>query len=641
MVSSQKDGAGPVGIAFIVLAVPLVVGAFYSADWTWGWDHLHRIGPIGAAALILVGILLWIPPVHRAIDRILASSGRLFENGGLRLPLLLGLVGIALFAAFPIATRIYGDSRYIIDDYSAENLAVHLEKMLSFGLLARGRASFVLHDLATRFTGLSFEQTYVVISVLCGGIFLFAHARLAATLPGIGTWARGAILWLGLTDGANQLFFGHVENYTIPRLFGSLFLISVVRSLFEPKPRVRWLPALWFLLAVFFHSQTLVLLPTLLLWLGRGFAERNPALQSWTGGRAVAGGLVAAVVGLGIAYLAFGSWCYDYIYSGGRPHPGQLFLPVTTDCIGLPYLRYTLFSGAHLLDFFGSLYSITSPAILIVLVLLFAPARSDSRLLVLAPSIVTAALHNFVLNPAIGYPFDWDLMCVLSPPLLFTAIFLIARRPSPPKGLAAAIIFFGLATATLFGVNASTPVVRDRIEDMGVWLHRTYFGGSHYRLSANLSTYADLATQARERLRLLERIEPQAYPDDREIGFLWEKLALTNVQRQDYEGALDAYRHALETEPAHWMRKKPLGYLETEVGDLDTGIRILREYTESAPTDGEGWLFLGDGLVRRGDLDGARESWRRFLELAPEMPEAARVREDLRRLEEVEGGGPR
>jgi hypothetical protein len=68
------------------------------------------------------------------------------------------------------------------------------------------------------------------------------------------------------------------------------------------------------------------------------------------------------------------------------------------------------------------------------------------------PAIVFALIHNFVLNSAIGFPFDWDLMCVVSPPLLYAAVFLIARSgigdppgPSHPD------------QESVPGVNGATP----------------------------------------------------------------------------------------------------------------------------------------------------------------------------------------
>jgi tetratricopeptide (TPR) repeat protein len=641
-------------LAFLLLAAPLVAGAFLSTGFSWGWDHLHRLGLPAALAFVAAAAALQHPRPARALDRGLDRFGGALRAAPLRWPLTIASLATAGFAVFPIATRIYGDSRYILDDYSPANLAVHLRSLLSFGVLARGRASFILHDLVARAGGLSFEQSYQLVSVVCGGIFVFAFARLAARLPGVPGWTRGAIVWLALTDGANQLFFGHVENYTLPRLFGGLLLVAVLRRVLDPvesAPPARMgaggrrgrrggalVPVLFFALAVFFHSQMVVLAPTLLLWIGGPRAHR-PA--------AVAAGLGAAVAGLAVAYFAAGATCYDYIYSGGRPDPRQLFLPVSTGCVGAPYLRYTLFSSAHLLDLAGSLFSISSAAILLVLAVRFRSAACDPRMWIFAASIGTALLHNFILNTAIGFPFDWDLLCVLSLPLLATAVFLLARgdggggerdgsQPAPAgnrhRPRAAQLLVLGAASIVLFGINTDPSAVTRRVEDMGVWLHRTYYGGSHYRLSANLSTISDPRAQVGERLRVQRRLEPRTYPDDREVAFLWEKLAVTAISIEDYDTALAAYRGSVRAQPSRWDREKPLGYLEAEVGDLGTGIRILQEYLAKAPQDGEAWLFLGDACARAGLTEEAQAAWTRFLSLSPEAPEAPRVRAGLAKL---------
>jgi hypothetical protein len=660
--SRPEDGPGPRATLalFLLFATPLVAGAFLHAGWAWGFDHLRRAGPAFSAAFLAAGAFMWIPPLSRGCDWAFARFGERIRPGGSVFPILLALIGIAVFAACPIATRIYGDSKVIIDDHTPQHLRVYLDRMLSLGVQQRGSATFAFHDIVSRLTGLSFERTFMIVSVLCGGIFLFAGARMIGGLPKTNGWTRAAILWLLITDGANQLFFGHVETYTLPRLFETLFLIEVVASLLrEPeRPPTRG-PILrgvaWFVLAVLFHLQALVLLPTLVMWLARAAGGRRPALRPWTGRRLAAVGVglaFACVIG---AYLAFGSGCYDYIYSGGRPQPRQIFIPLTTACTGLPYLRYTLFSSAHLLDVIGGLWSISSPAILLALFLYMRGGWKDERTHVLLPAIAVGFLHDFMLNSAIGYPFDWDLMCVISPPLLFTAIFLLARngagsddpparglapdappQPAPstsaPPGLAASLLFLGLATAALFGINANRVRVYHRVEDMGIWLHKTYYGGSHYRLSANLSTITDPKEQIAERARVAERIAPDAYPDDREVAFLFERLALKRIEIQDYPAALDAYRHALATEPSRWEREKPVGYLESEVGNPEEGIRLLSDYLKRAPKDAEGWLFLGNVCAAGGLSEPARRSWTRFLELTPQAPEAPHVREELQRL---------
>jgi hypothetical protein len=640
-------------LLFLALAAPYVAGAWGPFVWSWGWDHLGRTSPLWSALVLAIGAAAWLPKVRSGLERAADGIGGAMARRPAITGVVLGAAALALFAAFPIATRIYGDSRYILDDYRASNLAVHVRRMLSFSLEARGSASFVVHELAARLLGISFERSYVLVSVLCGGIFVAAHARFAASLRSTGAWARAAILWLGVTDGATQLFFGHIENYTIVRLFECLFLMEVTGALLATPSRGRRLRAIaWFVLAVFFHSQALVLLPTLLLWIGTDLAARRPRLRPWFPGRVAWIGTLAGIAGIAVVYAATGAGCYDYIYSGGRPEPRQFFLPLTTSCIGLPYLRYTLFSGAHLLDFLGALFSVASPAAVLAIGLCWTggprvatvpgPATDARRAgwILLLPSIVFALAHDFILNPAIGFPFDWDLMCVLSPPLLYTAVLLLAQTRERPRSLLPGILFLGLATATVFGVNANPARAYRRAEDMGVWLHRTYYGGSHYRLSSNLSTVADPDLQMKERARVLERLAPRTYPDDREVAFLWERLALLRIEAQDYPGAKEAYRGALTAQPSRWDREKPLGYLESEVGDLAEGIRLLNDYAAHSPGDGEAQLFLGDAQARTGRMDQARRAWIRFLELDPNAPEAPRVRDELRRLDARPGAVP-
>lgn len=619
--------------AFAALALPLAFGAIDSTGWSWGWDHLGRVGPVWPILLLVLAAVLWIPRIAGRLAQGADALGESLQRRPWGLPAALALAALALFAAFPIATRLYGDTLYYINDYSSEYLGVHFERMLRLGFQSRGAATFVLHDLVGRATGLGFERAYILVSTLCGGIFVFAHARFAATLPGVAPWARAAILLLGIFDGANQLFFGHIENYTVVRLFMCLFLMDLVRAWAAANgPRLRVRPLIWLGLAIFFHIQAAALVPSLLLWIGTVAAAKRESLRRWFPRRAAILGSAIGIVMVAALYAGVGSYCYDYIYSGGRPVPQQLFLPITTSCVGLPPLRYTLFSAPHFLDLVGSLGSVSSPAILLVLAVCWRQGRAGAGGWILLPSILFALVHNFILNPAIGFPYDWDLMCLLSPPLLYGASYAVARAPRAPGRIFSTLVPLSLATATIFAVNSDASRVRERIEDMGIWLHRTYYGGSHYRLSANSSTIPDAAAQREDRLRVLGRLEHQVYPDDREVAFLWERLAMMRIEAEDYTGALEAYRRALGVEPSRWDRKKPVGYLETEVGSRRRGIELLRQYLSEAPRDGEAYLFLGDALAREGFQADARRVWLAFLELSPDSPDAERVRRDLQRI---------
>ncbi len=637
------------------LGAPLAVGAFVSTGWSWGWDHLHRAPAWWTLALAALLVLLVAPAARARFLALVDRAGLLLARHPRALPAGIALAALALFLARPIATLMYGDSQAILNHHTAGDLALHLRRVFSTDVQMRGAAVSLLHDVCERLTGLPYPTCYRVVSALCGGLFVYAHLRLAATLPGARGWARTAIAWLGLTDGANQLFFGHVENYTVPRLLAALFLISVVRTLTAPRAGGRrwWGPGAALPGAIVLHLQWLVLLPAALLLAMREAGARRPRLAAWAGSRGallLVALMLAAVAG---AYVATGAGCYDYLYTGGRPEPRQILLPLATACAGQPYLNYALFAPAHLLDLAGGLWSLSSPAVLLVIVLFGWRRRREAGLAVLAPAAVAALLHDFVLNPSIGFPFDWDLMSVVSPPLLYLAVWLVAREggagkdadpavdaaasarasaPSAAPAWLAALLLLGLGTATVFAVNAEATAARGRVEDMAVWLHRTYYGNSHYRLSGNLGAIADPARQERERARVLERLRPQTYAEDREVAFLWERLGLLRMELLDNPGALAAYREALRLEPARWSRLKNAGWLETVAGDRARGVAELQEYLGHAPKDAAVWRQLGAVHANAGRREDARQAWRKSLELQPDGPEAERVREDLRRL---------
>ncbi|MBK7190411.1 MAG: hypothetical protein IPH86_17515 [bacterium] len=392
--------------------------------------------PLGLA---LLSAVLCIPAWRRRFLSSWTASGDVLARHPLLFPVVVAAMALGAFLAFPVATRMYGDTLAILNHHGPDDLARHLGRVLEPGIATRGSAVALVHDLVERATGLSWLASYRLVSSLCGAAFVLLHLRLAATLPGLHGWARATIAWLGLVDGANQLFFGHVENYTLPRLAATWFLVSLAPLLLAPPER----PSL---------RRACVPAP------GGGGV---PALAV---AGAVAGGAAGCAARCGVFAAAparLERWTRGtragrrIPRDGGRRLDGHRRLvlrlplhwrPARTAAgavAGLDGVRRAAVAALHallrqhLLDFAGSLWSLSSPAVLLAIVLLWSRAWRPAAAHVTAAAAVAALLHDFCLNPSIGYPFDWDLMCVVSPPLLYTAVLLVAaagRRHGQESG---------------------------------------------------------------------------------------------------------------------------------------------------------------------------------------------------------------
>ena len=623
-------------VAVIAAAAPVLAGAFVSTGWSWGWDHLHRAGAPWRWGALLVFAAAWIPACARSLERWADRAGAFLQRRSLLVPVAVALVAAAAFAAFPIATHGYGDSLVLLRYHTRDTLLTYWHDLLSLGVRFRGSAVLALHKAVARAAGTDLATSYRIVGTCCGGVFVFAHARMASRLTRISNEIRLAILWLGLVDGANQLFFGHIETYAVPRLFSCLFLMRVVLSLNDPerfRPRVRDLA--WLLLAIVCHVQAAALLPAGVLWVVWSAARTRPALRVWTGAPVVALGLGAAVLGLGVLYVASGAPAQNYLYSGGSPSFAQVFLPISTPAPGAPFLKYTLFAPAHLLDLFGSLWCISSAATLFVLLLLLPRLPRDRGLLILLPAVFLGFVHDILLNPSIGFPFDWDLMCVISPPLLYTAVYLLARtRPSVPQ-VVPLLPALGLATLALFAVNAGPATARHRVQDMAVWLHRTYYAGTHYRLDTSFAAIGDPEREIAEREQVFRRLLARTWRGDHEVAMEGNNLGLRCYERGQTARALAVFRAVAAVDPDVTAYKKPLGILESVAGDRELGIRLLEQYLRAKPGDAGGWMALGSAELAQRRPDRARQDWSRSLELSPESPDAPSLRAALARLEDA------
>jgi Tfp pilus assembly protein PilF len=106
------------------------------------------------------------------------------------------------------------------------------------------------------------------------------------------------------------------------------------------------------------------------------------------------------------------------------------------------------------------------------------------------------------------------------------------------------------------------------------------------------------------------------------LCWLWS-FAVSAAQAQPVPD--EARRHMLRGQAALEMAKTPQ--------DLKLAIRELEQATRLAPDWADAHFNLGLVRAKIGDYAGAIASYTRYLELAPEAPDAAKVRDELVKLE--------
>lgn len=153
---------------------------------------------------------------------------------------------------------------------------------------------------------------------------------------------------------------------------------------------------------------------------------------------------------------------------------------------------------------------------------------------------------------------------------------------------------------------------------------------------------------------------------DGDFGYAWTNLGVAQRRAGDVEASEESHQKALEidhNEPAALANLASLylaqGFIEKAAplqrqveghldrnpfhhyrqglasvreGDLESGIRQLREATRRMPEESTFHAALGDALARSGDPGKARKSLEKALELAEDAPEEQRLKAELKSL---------
>ncbi|OPY10183.1 MAG: Carboxy-terminal processing protease CtpA precursor [Syntrophaceae bacterium PtaU1.Bin231] len=103
------------------------------------------------------------------------------------------------------------------------------------------------------------------------------------------------------------------------------------------------------------------------------------------------------------------------------------------------------------------------------------------------------------------------------------------------------------------------------------------------------------------------------------ILLTWGSLCLAEAVPEE------ARRYLMRGMAAEEMARAP--------GDFERAAREYGQAAKLAPTWPEIYVYLGSAQTKAGDYRGAMASFRRFLELAPDSPDAGKIRDELYKLE--------
>jgi len=632
------------GIGCFLLILLHLIASYFPKERLWGLNLLYFLPPVWKWILVISGILILIPQVNKALGSFLYSFSfsrktKIKSKWRYLRYILFSLAGGVFFWIFRVKTYLLGDSFLRAREINLGGTLSNFTEPFDF----------FLHVKISNFFGWDAFRTYAVLSVLFGIFFLFL-CQLLADLLGKDYKERGLILSVILTLGANQLFFGYVESYTLVYVAIALFIFLSLYYL-ENQSKVL-LPVLAFLLALSFHLLALMLLPSLLYLI---YQERGkyPDAAKKTKRR---GWIILTIAT--ILVIAGGTILLQY-YNPERKGLGYyLIFP-----LGKDQNYYSIFSSSHLLDLANHQLLITPVGILIWLLSILSfwvkinfKDRIFRFLLILS---LCSLAYAFFMDPKLGYPRDWDLFAFtgLGCTILGIYVFIKSWREAKLKDLryvTLALLFTSLiSTVPWIYVNASEKKSVERIEYLldldkkrspsgrenlaiyynqkGEWQKEivqwekaiTITGSARY--IDNLATVYFNNQQYDLALRELQR----SLKVDSTFDFTHFGLAEVYVRLGRNEEAISEYRKAIKARPNLTQYFDNLGVLLTNLKRYPEAIQVFEEGLASNPGYFPLYRNLGYSYYNLGEYALAEKNLKLYLELSPQAEDEAEVREVL------------
>lgn len=469
-----------------------------------------------------------------------------------------------------------------------------------------------LHDILGKPIGWGAAQTFVLIGLVLGSIFVMIAWRLSKDLSR--SAAEQATLFSAIAlGGALQLYSGYTEFYGFAVAGSALFAWTGLRSLQDRRWTI--VAALSFAFAALCHAQVFFAVPAMLYLLLVLWKEKKH--------------LQLTIIVVGVPVLVLGLLAlldYPFAELAHEASRGGNLLP--------PFGRvmertaYSAFSLHHLLDLVNVALLVT-PVLPILLILGLRRGHLPRGTgLFLGLLAVGPLLFALLANPQLGMIRDWDILVLpVSLGVLWIAARTITRfdgRRPGERAIAGAMLLTCLVHTTLWvSANHDPDTSRERIrrvaEEAGffgpaslgeVW---RYIGGAESadgNLDRSIESFAN-AVQAYPKSRMSYRLLALSMLE--QAGRRGEPLdeGLRRYHQLIDEGsARKSYAHHGACFATLTARRSDLAYSEA------------RKMVEAEPEHPELMATWGDVLRGNGDDAGARAAYERALDRDPDHPRA-------------------
>ena len=437
-------------LPYFLTLIIFFIGSSYLSGRVWGIDIWS--GAPGAFTLLLVGGTIGPLICFSPLFRISPPTEHSNASGRTSVFISLGLVVVFTLACylFRAQTHFLGDGYTLLSLLGADNPLIKQREI----------GESLIHVWVKNIFGLSGEdgalKAFQIISIGAGALY----ASVAA-LAGYRLFKRSihrVLFVLGILCAGNvPLFFGYVENYSVFTVSVLLVTLLGAFSLSGALSKFWTLPAL--ALSIWLHALGVTLIPAVMYVI----------IKDTQLGRLLSRLALKWKFSLAAAAIALSGAVFVYFIQNNIFFEAAL-LSITPSRFTVE--GYTLFSGAHLLDF-ANLLILLCPWALMALAFMFSHKRKTVGAGNFSPTVRFLAILSgstlaavFLFDPKLGMPRDWDLFSFAAIPTTFLFYYLVLNSKrnsllaSKIAALAVALSLLTLAPRISAGRNEQVALKR-------------------------------------------------------------------------------------------------------------------------------------------------------------------------------------